>query len=545
MKTTIATIAAAFALIANFGISQAATPTAPAAVGTALPSFEGQSLDGKTVTSSQLRGKVVVLNEWATWCPPCRHETPDMIAAYHKLHASDVVFLGLDDNETVPVVKSFITAHGVPYPTILVSTHLRQLISVGGIPTTIVVDKNGIVRARWTGGVTPAQLAEFIDGARKGQNVYYVSPVQKHLDSMLASGQFTLTGSPAEVRAGAAAAIKQVAASDAYLNALPSSEADSYDYAHTSREQGALQYAAATALLGLQNTPQQKYDAYILQAKAYTNLGDSAGAVRATRSALALKPSDPTTIFRMARALGASGNYTAAIPYATKYTNLRPQDSDGFSWLAIFYKRSGQPQQAIAPFLKSTALLEDAVKTSPPKDRSDNAANAADELLSLGDAYVTLGDGQKAQDAYDSAKRYADMVDPKSPAAEIRDRVTERVAEGTVAVAMKQNSNMAISLTKWTGADLPGSVSSTYKYRLIVVAKSGQPVTLTAENLAPGWVASFCADRLCSPGKVTFTPPQSGVKTYEFQLVPPTPGAKPGNNITVASNGVTATVPAR
>jgi tetratricopeptide (TPR) repeat protein len=468
-----------------------------------------------------------------------------MVKAYNKLHASDVMFVGLDDNETVPVVKSFISEHGVPYSTILVSTHLRQLISVAAIPTTIVVDKNGIVRARWTGGVTPAQLAEFIDGARQGRNVYYVSPVQKHLDSMLAGGQFTLTGSHTQVRAGAAAAIKQVAASDDYLNALPSSQSDSYDYARTSREQGALQYAAATALLGLQNTPQQKYDAYVLQAKGYTNLGDSAGAVRSTRSALALKPSDPTTIFRMARALGAAGDYTAAIPYATKYTNMRPSDPDGFSWLAIFYKRSGQPQQAIAPFLKSTSLLEAAVKTSSTKDRSDNAANAADELLSLGDAYVTLGDGDQAQKAYATAKQYADMVDPKSPAGEIRDRVSERAAEGTVAVAVKQGSNLAISVTKWTGADLPGSVSSTYKYRLIVVAKGGQPVTLTAQNLAPGWVASFCADRLCSPGKVTFTPPESGVKTYEFQLVPPNPGAKPNDNIAVVSNGVSATVPAR
>jgi peroxiredoxin/tetratricopeptide (TPR) repeat protein len=545
MKATIASIALLFAVVAGYGIAPAATPTAPAAVGTALPSFEGQSLDGKTVSSSQFRGKVVVLNEWATWCPPCRHETPDMVKAYNKLHASDVMFVGLDDNETVPVVKSFISEHGVPYSTILVSTHLRQLISVAAIPTTIVVDKNGIVRARWTGGVTPAQLAEFIDGARQGRNVYYVSPVQRHLDSMLAAGQFTYTGSPTQIRATAAAAVKQVAAAEAYLGSLPSSQSDSYDYAHTSREEGALQYAAATALLGLQNTPQQKYAAYSLQAKGLSNLGDSAGAVRSTRNALAIQPNDPATIFKMARAYGAAGDYTAAIPYAVKYTDARPQDPDGYSWLAIFYKRSGQPQQAIAPFLKSTALLEAAVKSSPPKDRSDNAANAADELLSLGDAYVTLGDGQQAQSAYASAKRYADMVDPKSPAAEIKDRVSERAAEGIVAVAVKQGSNLAISVTKWTGADLPGSVSSTYKYRLIVVTKGGQPVTLTAQNLAPGWVASFCADRLCSPGKVTFTPPESGVKTYEFQLVPPNPGAKPNDNIAVVSNGVTATVPAR
>src|SRR5580692_10399781 len=271
MKTTIATIA--LLLAATYGLASAATPTAPAAVGTALPSFEGQSLDGKTVTSSQFRGKVVVLNEWATWCPPCRHETPDMVKAYNKLHASDVMFVGLDDNETVPVVKSFISEHGVPYSTILVSTHLRQLISVAAIPTTIVVDKNGIVRARWVGGVTPAQLAEFIDGARQGRNVYYVSPVQKKLDSMLATGQFTLTGSPAQVRAGSAATIKQVAAAEAYLGPLPSSESDSYDYARTSREEGALQYAAATALLKLDNTPQQKYAAYLLQAKGLANLG--------------------------------------------------------------------------------------------------------------------------------------------------------------------------------------------------------------------------------------------------------------------------------
>ena len=65
-----------------------------------------------------------------------------------------------------------------------------------------------------------------------------------------------------------------------------------------------------------------------------------------------------------------------------------------------------------------------------------------------------------------------------------------------------------------------------------------------ARGLGPDWVASFCADGLCSPQQVSFRAPPSGVKTYEFQLVPPEPGAHPGTVTISAAGGNTVSVPA-
>jgi hypothetical protein len=69
-------------------------------------------------------------------------------------------------------------------------------------------------------------------------------------------------------------------------------------------------------------------------------------------------------------------------------------------------------------------------------------------------------------------------------------------------------------------------------------------VTLRAAGLRSDWVASFCADGLCSPQTVSYHAPQTGVKTYEFQLVPPAPGAPPGTVTISAAGGNTVTVPA-
>jgi hypothetical protein len=86
-------------------------------------------------------------------------------------------------------------------------------------------------------------------------------------------------------------------------------------------------------------------------------------------------------------------------------------------------------------------------------------------------------------------------------------------------------------------------LKTTYKYRLIVVAPANHNVTLATRGVRPGWVASFCADGLCSPKTVSFMVPPSGVKTYEFQLVPPTVGADPGRVAVGATSAKWAAIP--
>lgn len=94
--------------------------------------------------------------------------------------------------------------------------------------------------------------------------------------------------------------------------------------------------------------------------------------------------------------------------------------------------------------------------------------------------------------------------------------------------AARRDVAIVVSVAKWTGPDLPGSVASTLKYRLVIRASAGKHVVLDALGLHVGWIASFCSDKLCSPDRVTFEMPAGGIKTYEFQLIPPHPGAVPG-----------------
>jgi tetratricopeptide (TPR) repeat protein len=102
---------------------------------------------------------------------------------------------------------------------------------------------------------------------------------------------------------------------------------------------------------------------------------------------------------------------------------------------------------------------------------------------------------------------------------------------------------LAYRPARYRGPDLPGSVASTLKYRLIVAAPADAKVTLRAAGLRPNWVASFCADGLCSPQTVTFSAPGSGVKTYEFQLVPPEAGARAGAVAVSVDGGASVPVP--
>ena len=106
--------------------------------------FALPDVEGKMHRLSDLRGKVVILDFWATWCEPCRKAIPEI----EKLHKDlgpkgDVVILGIDD-ETPAIVRQFVNANGVTYPNwIDAKREIHDMFGVVGIPTTIVIDRNG------------------------------------------------------------------------------------------------------------------------------------------------------------------------------------------------------------------------------------------------------------------------------------------------------------------------------------------------------------------------------------------------------------------
>lgn len=525
---------ALFAVVAALG---AAPNAGSAPVGSSAPPVRGTLLSGKALPTGTGAGKVTVLNFWATWCPPCRAETPDMVTAYAKLHAPDVAFLGIDTTETAPIVKTFLSAKGVPYPTALAGPDVYNAFGIAYIPTTIVLDRKGIVRARWIGEIKPAQLAQYVAAARAGRDAVFTSRLQSQIDASLDPGRYAFHGTPAQ-RTAALAAMKRAVA---HAESLADHDPAAVDYERTQREEGQLRIAAGTAERDAAKTPAARAAGLALIADGQGALNRWAAAAATERAALALAPNDAALVQGLEHAYYRLHDYPAMIAQARRYTVLRPADGDGWSDLGLAYQRTRQFATAVPAYVRSLALLRAAAAKKPSQD---NIADVADTSLDLADVYVSLGDVADTRATFAQANAYGNRLDPKGEYADLKRNVKERTQEGLIAVALAGGGGKPVlSVAPWTGPDLPGSVASTLKYRLIVAAASDAPVTLRAHGLGPDWVASFCADGLCSPQQVTFRTPATGVKTYEFQLVPPAPGARPGTVTISAAGGSTVTVP--
>lgn len=114
--------------------------------------FTMTDLEGHTLSSANLRGKVVIVNFWATWCTPCRVEIPDLIALQKK-YQDNLVVIGVSEDE-IPVeqVKQFADAQGMNYPVVMTSPEIRKVFTgVAALPTTFVLDRDGRLVQRHVG----------------------------------------------------------------------------------------------------------------------------------------------------------------------------------------------------------------------------------------------------------------------------------------------------------------------------------------------------------------------------------------------------------
>jgi cytochrome c biogenesis protein CcmG/thiol:disulfide interchange protein DsbE len=121
----------------------------PPQIGSLAREYEATTLDGDTVTLASLRGKVVLLNLWATWCTPCRMETPYLQSVFEEYEADgfEIVGISMDTGDAADDVAMFVEEYGVSY-TILHDPQMRgmELYQVLGLPATFLIDREGILR---------------------------------------------------------------------------------------------------------------------------------------------------------------------------------------------------------------------------------------------------------------------------------------------------------------------------------------------------------------------------------------------------------------
>jgi peroxiredoxin len=127
------------------------------------PDFTLADLDGKPVKLSELRGKTVVIDFWATWCPPCEFQVPVLNAIHESWHDRDVVVLGISvDTEGLDAVKPYAEKHGVRYTILLGNEALARDFGAPGFPALVVVGPDGAIRSMHVGLVEEPELQQVL-----------------------------------------------------------------------------------------------------------------------------------------------------------------------------------------------------------------------------------------------------------------------------------------------------------------------------------------------------------------------------------------------
>jgi peroxiredoxin len=128
----------------------ACTPAQMEQESTPAPAFTIKDLQGKSLSLASYKDKVLVLNFWATWCPPCRKEIPDFIEAYRELGDEGLEILGVSvDETTAEALLEWTKRTGINYPIALATPEIVRDYEPGDyIPATIIIDRKGVIRYR-------------------------------------------------------------------------------------------------------------------------------------------------------------------------------------------------------------------------------------------------------------------------------------------------------------------------------------------------------------------------------------------------------------
>ncbi|HKJ38649.1 MAG TPA: TlpA disulfide reductase family protein [Anaerolineales bacterium] len=135
----------------------------PLKVNFAAPELSLKNLDGATEGLTDYRGQVILVNNWATWCPPCKAEMPTLVAYHNEHNADGFSVIAVEAGEPADVVSQFADSYKMSFPVWLDpnGASLRAF-GNGTLPNSYVIDRSGTVRYAWTGEINKAMLEEYV-----------------------------------------------------------------------------------------------------------------------------------------------------------------------------------------------------------------------------------------------------------------------------------------------------------------------------------------------------------------------------------------------
>lgn len=136
----------------------------PAKVNYPSPELTLTDIDGITRSLTDYRGQVVLVNLWATWCPPCKEEMPALQAYHDKHHDKGFSIIAINDGDPTPDVIQFVKDYRLTFPIWLDPTYIatERAFKTLNLPSSFVIDRNGTVRLSWVGGINSRTLEKYV-----------------------------------------------------------------------------------------------------------------------------------------------------------------------------------------------------------------------------------------------------------------------------------------------------------------------------------------------------------------------------------------------
>ncbi|MEW6028885.1 MAG: TlpA family protein disulfide reductase [Chloroflexota bacterium] len=135
----------------------------PALVNYPAPELTLTDLNGQSYSLADYRGRVALVNMWATWCPPCRQEMPTLQSFYEQYADLGFVIIAIDDGDPAPDVAAFVEEYGLTFPVWLDPQYASErAFNTMNLPSSFVMDREGIIRLQWVGAIERDQLETYV-----------------------------------------------------------------------------------------------------------------------------------------------------------------------------------------------------------------------------------------------------------------------------------------------------------------------------------------------------------------------------------------------